>query len=166
MDPMKNALGRSVLKAILAGATIAASLDLVDPIVFYGLRGVAPIKIPQSIASGILGRAAYSGGLGTALLGLALHLFIALFWAAIFVLAAQGVRALSRHAILSGMAYGVLIYTVMYSLVLPKSNVFPRPHFSHIVFINNVAAMVFLVGIPISLANAYFAHRLSDRKTG
>jgi hypothetical protein len=65
---------------------------------------------------------------------------------------------------LSGMAYGVLIYAVMYSLVLPRSNVFPRPHFAPIVFINNVAAMVFLVGIPISMANAYFAHRLSDRK--
>jgi hypothetical protein len=163
---MKKAVGRSVLQAILVGTTIAACLDLVEPIVFYGLRGVSPIKIPQSIASGILGRAAYSGGLRTAVLGLALHLFIALFWAAVFVLAAQGVRTLSRHAILSGMAYGVLIYTVMYSLVLPKSNVFPRSHFTPIAFLNNVAAMVFLVGIPISLANSYFAHRSSNLKAG
>jgi hypothetical protein len=166
MDLMKRVLGRSALKAILAGATIAAFLDLLDPIVFYGLRGVSPIKIPQSIASGILGRAAYSGGIRTAVLGLALHLFIALFWAAVFVFAAQSVRALSRHALLSGMAHGMLIYAVMYSLVLPRSHVFPRPHFAPIIFLNNVAAMVFLVGVPISLANSYFARRSSDTKAG
>lgn len=164
MKPMKNVLGRSAFKSILAGAVIAASLDLLDPILFYGFRGVAPIKIPQSIASGILGRAAYSGGTRTALIGLALHLLIALFWAALFVIAAQGVGALSRHPILSGMAYGVLVYAVMYSFVLPRSNVFPRPHFALLVFLNNVAAMVFLVGVPISLVNSSFAHRSSGRK--
>jgi hypothetical protein len=112
---------RSVLKAVLVGAMIAAFLDLVDAIVFYGLRGAAPIKIPQSIASGILGRAAYSGGFRTALLGLALHLCIALAWTAIFVFIAHGVRAISHHAILSGIICGSLIYIIMYSLVLPHS---------------------------------------------
>jgi len=144
---------RPVLKAILAGGIVAAILDILDPIIFFGLRGVPPIKIPQSIASGVLGRAAYSGGLRTALLGLALHLFIALVWATFFVLASRLLPFLRRYAVLSGLIYGAFIYVVMYSLVLPLTNVFPKNHPTVPVLLNSIAAMVFLVGLPISLVN-------------
>jgi hypothetical protein len=154
---MPNSQSRSVVKAILAGAIIAAILDILDPIIFYGLRGVAPIKIPQSIASGVLGRAAYSGGLRTALLGLALHLFIALIWTTLFVLASRVLPFLMRYPVVSGLLYGAFIYVVMYYLVLPRSNVFPRNHPTLAVLLNNIAAMVFLVGLSISLANRRFA---------
>src|SRR5271170_1708871 len=140
---------RPVLKAILAGGIVAAILDILDPIIFFGLRGVPPIKIPQSIASGVLGRAAYSGGLRTALLGLALHLFIALVWATFFVLASRFLPFLRSYAVLSGLIYGAFIYVVMYSLVLPRTNVFPKNHPTVPVLLNSIAAMVFLVGLPI-----------------
>jgi hypothetical protein len=148
---------RSVPKAILIGAIVAALLDLLDPVIFYGLRGVAPIKIPQSIASGILGRAAYSDGVPSVLLGLAAHLFIALVWATIFVLAARAVPFLEHRAIASGLVYGAFIYAVMYYLVLPYTNIYPRIDPSPGVRLNSIAAMVFLVGLPISLANRRFA---------
>jgi hypothetical protein len=147
---------RPVLKAILVGAVVAAILDLLDPIIFFGLRGVAPIKIPQSIASGVLGRGAYSGGLRTALLGLALHLFIALVWTTFFVLASRLLPFLTRYAVLSGLIYGAFIYVVMYYLVLPRTNVFPKNHPTLPVLLNSIAAMVFLVGVPISLVNRRF----------
>jgi len=153
---MPDPHSRPVLKAILVGAVVAAILDIVDPILFFGLRGVAPIKIPQSIASGVLGRGAYSGGLRTALLGLALHLFIALVWATLFVLASRLLPLLRRYAVLSGLTYGAFIYVVMYFLVLPRTNVFPKYHPTGPVLLNSIAAMVFLVGLPISLANRHF----------
>jgi hypothetical protein len=150
---------RSVPKAILIGAIGAALLDMLDPIVFYGLRGVSPMKIPQSIASGILGRAAYSDGIPSVLLGLAAHLFIALAWATIFVLAARSLPFLERHAVVSGLLYGAFIYAFMYHLVLPHTNLYPRsnPNPAPVVLVNSIAAMVFLVGLPISLANRRFA---------
>jgi hypothetical protein len=150
---------RSVPKAILVGAMVAALLDMVDPIIFYGLRGVAPMKIPQSIASGILGRAAYSDGISSVLLGLAAHLFIALVWATLFVIAARSLPFLADHAIAAGLLYGAFIYAVMYYLVLPHTNLYPRnnPNPAPMVLVNSVAAMVFLVGLPISLANRRFA---------
>ena len=138
------------------GGIVAAILDLLDPIIFFGLRGVAPIKIPQSIASGVLGRGAYSGGVRTALLGLALHLFIALVWATVFVLVSRFLPFLTQHAVLSGLIYGAFIYVVMYYLVLPHTNVFPKNHASGPVLLNSIAAMVFLVGLPISLVNRRF----------
>jgi uncharacterized membrane protein YagU involved in acid resistance len=154
---MQKSPSPSLLKAILIGGCIAALLDILDPIIFYHLRnGIAPIRIPQSIASGLLGRPAFSGGMQTALLGLALHLFIALTWATGFVLAARVLPFLSQHPIRSGLLYGSLIYIVMNYLVLPHSRVTPsRPSTS--ILINGIFAILVLVGLPISLCNSRFA---------
>ena len=43
------------LAAITSGGLIAGSFDLTFALVFNGLRGVRLIRIPQSIASGLLG---------------------------------------------------------------------------------------------------------------
>jgi ABC-type enterochelin transport system permease subunit len=156
-SPMPNDLSRSVPKAILIGAIVAAVLDILDPILFYGLRGVAPMKIPQSIASGILGRASYSDGVPSVLLGLAAHLFIAMVWATLFVLAARAIPALARYAVPAGLLYGAFIYAVMYYLVLPHTALYPKSNPSGMDLANSIGAMVVLVGLPISLANRRFA---------
>ena len=154
---MQRSPSPSLLKAILLGGCTAAVLDILDPIIFYHFRNhIAPIRIPQSIASGLLGRPAFSGGINTALLGLALHLFIALVWATGFVLAARAIPFLSQHPIRSGLLYGALIYIVMNYLVLPHSHAAPsRP--TTPVLINGILAILLLVGLPISLCNRFFA---------
>ena len=154
---MQKSPSPSLLKAILLGGSLAALLDILDPIIFFYLRNhIAPIRIPQSIASGLLGRPAFSGGINTALLGLALHLFIAIVWATGFVLAARALPFLSQHTIRSGLLYGALIYIVMNYLVLPHSRVTPsRP--TTPVLINGIFAILVLVGLPISLCNRRFA---------
>jgi uncharacterized membrane protein len=156
---MEKSTPSSLLKAILVGGGVAAVLDLLDPIVFFHFRnGVAPIRIPQSIASGLLGRAAFSGGYRTALIGVALHLFIAMVWATLFVLVARSLPFLREHAVRSGLLYGAFIYIVMNYVVLPHSRVTPsRPTIA--VVINGILAILLLVGLPISLANRRFAGR-------
>ncbi len=74
---------RRFLLRLVQGGVLAGALDITYAIVFNYVRsGVPPVRILQSVASGLLGRAAYSGGAGTAGLGLALHFFIALTAAA------------------------------------------------------------------------------------
>jgi hypothetical protein len=154
---MQKSSAASIPKAIFAGGIVAALLDILDPILFFYFRnGTAPIRIPQSIASGILGRAAFSGGARTALLGLTLHFGIALTWATLFVLAARTLPFLSRHPIRSGLLYGAIIFIVMNYLVLPHSHVTPS-HPSRAVLVNGMFAILVLVGLPISLANYRFA---------
>jgi hypothetical protein len=61
-------------RAILLGGLIVGTLDITDAIVFFGLtRNVRPYRIFQSVASGLLGRASYSGGMKTVVLGAFLH---------------------------------------------------------------------------------------------
>src|ERR1700685_1554108 len=105
-------------KALGLCVLIAGTLDICDALIFYGLRGVSPERLLQNIASGLLGAAAFHGGVATALMGLAIHYAITLCWAMLF-LAATRFAIVTRHAIVSGLVYGAIIYFVMNFVVLP-----------------------------------------------
>ena len=45
------------------GGLLAGGLDITAAFVIYGVRGATPVRILQSIASGLLGVAAFQGGL-------------------------------------------------------------------------------------------------------
>ena len=81
-SPKGNTRARLV-NAVLWGGLIAGTLDIADALIFHGVRGVAPWRILQAIASGLLGREAFTGGAWTATLGLGLHFFIATTVAAV-----------------------------------------------------------------------------------
>ena len=147
----------SALSAILIGGAIAGALDITYAIGFSALRGVPPIRILQSVASGLLGAPAFHGRWLTAALGLLLHFCIALLWAAIFYLASRTIPFLTRHPVISGLFYGFLIYAVMNLVVLPLS-AFPRKvSFPLLVLVSGVLAHMFCIGLPISLAARRFA---------
>ena len=141
----------STPRALLYGTLAVGILDLLDAVVFFGLRGVQPIRIFQSIASGLLGRAAFSGGTASAALGIALHFFIAFLIVAVFFLASRRLPALVRAPILSGLIYGIGAYIVMQYLVIPLSAA-GTGRFSWPVFVNGVLIHMFGVGLPASLA--------------
>jgi hypothetical protein len=150
---MKTATdSRPNLLKVIAGATLlVGTLDIADALIFYALRGVPPIRILQGIASGLLGRAAFKGGLHSALLGLALHFFIAGTVTIVYILASCRLP-LSRHPFLYGTLYGIVVYCVMNYIVLPLSNVGPGSLFPPLIpFINGVAALIICIGIPLAL---------------
>ena len=84
----------SALSAILIGGAIAGACDITYAITFWAFRGVSATRVLQSVASGLLGKAAFKGGLATAPLGLVLHFFIAFSAATIFYFAARPCRYL------------------------------------------------------------------------
>jgi len=142
----------SALSAILIGGAIAGTLDITYAIGFSALRGVPPIRVLQSVASGLIGAPAFSGGLPTAALGLVLHFGIALSAAAIFYRASKAIPFLTRHPVVAGLFYGFLIYAVMNLVVLPLS-AFPRKvSFPLMVLITGLLVHMFCIGLPISLA--------------
>ena len=140
----------SVWKAILLGGFIAGTID----IGFAALiNQVSPVLILHYIAAGLLGpRAALAGGASVAVLGLVLQWAMSLVIAAIFVLAAQRMPALTRAWLLWGLVYGVGIFFVMNYIVVPLSAAMKKPHLPHFSvahFIGNLVAML-LFGVIVS----------------
>jgi hypothetical protein len=139
--------------AILVGGLIAGTLDLTYAIVFSWVHGHAPITIMQSVASGLLGNAAFDGGAATAALGVLSHYFIMFCAAAIFYFASGRFAFLTRRPVISGMVFGLCMYLVMTFVVLPLS-AFPFPQrFPIDLVVANLLVHMFLVGVPISLAS-------------
>src|SRR4030088_1219110 len=123
---METSTDHPPLWKVIAGATLlVGTLDLSDAFIFYGLRGVSPIRILQGIASGIYGRAAFAMGRGATLLGLICHFFIALCATTVFLLAARRLP-LAHHPWLYGTLFGIALYCVMNYIVLPLTKVAPR----------------------------------------
>ena len=149
----------SMSRALLYGTVVVGILDLADAFVFFGLRGARPIRILQSIASGLLGRAAFSGGPGTAVLVAALHFFIAFMVVATFFVVSRYVAILRRHPVWSGLMYGIVVYLVMNFVVLPFSAA-ARGSFVWPVVANGLIIHMLGVGLPSSLfARAAHANR-------
>jgi uncharacterized membrane protein YagU involved in acid resistance len=138
-----------VIAGLLAGA-----LDIVAAIAFWGLRGVSATRILQSVASGLLGRDAFSGGASTAVLGLSLHFSIATTAAAVYYLFSRRLAVLVRRWVLSGVSYGVAVYAFMHFIVLPLSAVTKRP-FDLGVAMSMVLIHIVCVGLPISSTVRY-----------
>lgn len=137
-------------RAIALGGLTVGVLDILDAFVFYGLRGVSPVVILQSVASGALGNDSYRGGAGTAALGLLFHFLIALAIVAVYVLASRRSPALARRPFVWGPVYGVAVWLVMNFVVLPLSAA-GGPQFSPAVVANGLAIHVFGVGLPSAL---------------
>lgn len=149
---MSAAVRRSLTPAqgLVLGTLTVGVLDILDAFVFFGFRGVTPLQVLQSIASGLLGRAAFRGGMPTALLGLLLHFFIAFVIVAFYYLASRRFPVLRRRPWISGPLYGFLVYIVMTQLVLPLSAAVtgPRPA---AVIINGLLIHALGVGLPSAL---------------
>jgi hypothetical protein len=147
---MRHGSKRGV-QAVLLGGLVAGLLDIAAAFAVYGMRGARPVRILQSIASGVLGPAAFQGGARTAALGLLLHFVIAGGAAAVYYVASRRVGVLLRRPVVSGLLYGVVVYMVMNHVVVPLSAVAKRPFAPGLAAVILVVHMV-CVGLPIALA--------------
>jgi len=140
-------------QTIVIGGGIAGILDGLDAVIYYHLSfGTHPVWLFQNIASGLLGKRSFSGGLGTMVLGVALHFTVAFGAASFYFFMSRGFPVLYRYPWIFGPAFGVGLYLFMQHVVIPLSLVHKRvipaawPEtldqlFSHMV----------LVGLPIAL---------------
>jgi hypothetical protein len=145
------------IRAILAGGLACGILDITAAFVTWGVRGVGPIRILHSVASGLLGRdAAVAGGLATAALGLFLHFVIAFGAATTYYLASRKLDFLRRSPFVNGPLYGIAVWLFMNFVVLPLSAV-GMPKFEPLGVVVGLIVHMLCVGTPIALAVNRFA---------
>lgn len=150
--------GPHPLGFVFAGGLVAGTLDIAYACLFWGLKSSVPVqRILQSVAAGLLGKASFEGGGGTAALGLALHYFIALSMSVVYYLVARHWPLLWQRPLLCGAAYGLLLYAVMNYIVVPLSAAGPGSK-DPLWITLSIAVHALLIGIPI----AYFTMRAHE----
>jgi Na+/alanine symporter len=141
----------NALLAIAVGGLIAGALDLTQACILFGW------DIPLAIAGGLLGRQAFHGGVGTYILGVFLHFFIACSAAAVYFAASRRLSFLTEHPLVCGLFFGAAVEEVMNLVVLPLSALHARgPYKLHDLILGLLVHMV-VVGLPISYSVRRFA---------
>jgi Na+/alanine symporter len=141
----------NALLAIAMGGLIAGVLDLTQACILFGW------DIPLAIAGGLLGRQAFHGGVGTYILGVFLHFFIACSAAAVYYAASRRLSFLTEHPLVCGLFFGAAVEEVMNLVVLPLSALHARgPYKLHDLILGLLVHMV-VVGLPISYSVRRFA---------
>ena len=145
-------MNAAYISAVLLGGSIAAALDIIFAISFAAYNGVAPVRLLQTVASGLLGAAAFTGGVPVAAMGLVLHFVMSLLWAGAFLLLATTVPALTLNPLVSGIVFGAFVFLAMRLVVLPLS-AFPYPvTFKPLATVLDLLSHTLLFGVPIAWA--------------
>lgn len=144
----KAPTGRLLTMLVTTAVLVAVADGLAAVIITYFIHGRPPIVVFQYIASGLLGRSAFSGGWGTALAGALLHVFIASVWTVIIYMIDH---QLARHNIgKTGrvVLYGLVIWTGMNLVVVPLSNVpSGQPGLQQVVI--GITAVILAAALPM-----------------
>src|SRR2546422_10152992 len=90
------------LSVILWAGLVSGTLDITAALIVYARFGAFSVRLLQGIASGLLGKDAFQGGLATDFLGLLCHCFIATSATGLYYVASRRMAILVQHAVLSG----------------------------------------------------------------
>lgn len=118
-------------QAVYGGLLIASGDALFAIAVWFEWTRKGLTQVFQSIAVGVLGKASYEGGTATALLGVGLHVAMAIAFVAICIALSFRVRLLIEKPVIAGLLYGMGLYLAMNFVVMPLSHVDASPSFEH-----------------------------------
>ena len=141
---MRRGLGAIVITAIMVGC-----MDIIAACIMAVARGSTAMRLLQFVASGLLGRRAFEGGIATAALGLAAHFVVTFGVVAVFYFVGRKVALLRQRPVASGIAYGLIVWLVMNLVVLPLSAA--RPRHALVPDLIQVAIHMFIIGVPTAL---------------
>jgi len=143
-----SAISVIVLTCLFAGMLHAAALVLV-----YDVR---PSRLFQFIASGLFGKEALMGGLFMALSGLMLHFIISFAWTAFYFIAYPTFKMFAGHKIFAGSIYGVIVWTIMNTVVIPFSSIAEGP-LTITQDVIGILITIVSIGLPVAtLARRYY----------
>lgn len=135
---------------LLAGLCGAVAIDLYLVVTqAWIFRNATPVLVSQWDASNALGRAAFSGGWQSALLGLVMHCTVSIVWAAIFTALFGSTAFLRRQPLLLGILFGTAVMLVMRYLVVPLGHAI-EPRSDALRLLNLWIAHTLGFGIPVA----------------
>lgn len=153
--------------AVILGGAAAGLLDQLSAFATFIPHGASVVGILRYLASAVIGPRALTGGIPTAMLGLAVHFSLTTAMAGVFVFAAQRFAPLRRWPWVSGPCYGIVLCFVMNYVAVPLSAVANWRPPAGWDLVGALLAHAFYVGLPIAaIASALLADRLKQCPAG
>ena len=117
--PQSGTLSSNTLMTIAVAGIAGAVVDAIYFSTIALLKGNSPVKVLQSIAGFWFGSRTFDLGDLSAIVGAATHIGLATLMAAGFVILALRTDTIRKKPIATGLAYGLLLYAIMYQMVMP-----------------------------------------------
>ena len=143
----RTSIAQILLRAIAAGIVGAVTID-----VYLWLTTLLPVHgsmtaMWQWVASTAFGKSALGDPTFVAV-GAALHLMVSIGWAAGYAYIAAHNSNANRRWIVSGIVYGLIVYTIMQTILLADNNFTypPNPN----AFVNALIAHAIFFGLPVA----------------
>lgn len=140
------------IETFFSSWALVGTLDITAASINYLIStGKNPINILVYISSGILGTRAFEiGSPSMAILGIVLHYFIAGMWTLTFLILYPRLEIMRRNFLLTGVVYGIVIWTIMSQIVVRLSHT-PKGPFNLTAAIIGAAILCIAIGIPLAL---------------
>jgi len=152
---------RNLWLTILMAGLLVATLDITAAIIkFYIDTGKNPVIVLKYIASAVFGKKAYAGDAMMPVWGLIFHYMIAYIWTIFFFLVYPKLKLLTWNWVLTGIAFGILIWIIMNQAVVPLSNA-STGAFNLKQAIIAALILIVAIGLPLSfIANRFYSGKL------
>lgn len=139
-------------KTIAKAALLVGTLDICAACLQVYLRnGKAPFKpVLTFVASGLLGKQAFSGGEEMMLAGLLIHYCVATAFTLFFFFTVARTPFARNQKLLTGILYGAFVWAVMNLLVLPLTAA-PRLTLNLSNAAQAMGILILCVGLPLAL---------------
>jgi hypothetical protein len=153
-----NGKNKNLAVVIIWSGLLVGTLDIVAACLNTWIPyHIGPAIVLKFIASGLLGKAAFTGGNDMAAYGMIIHFLITYAFTWFFFAIYPRLKLASFNWVLTGIIYGVLIWVVMNLVVVPITLI-PKGHFKLTQIAIGAGILVLLIGLPLSyIAKQYYA---------
>jgi len=151
------------LAAIIKTGLLVGTLDGIAAILWsYCYTHVISLKLFVYIASGIFGKAAFSGGQVMLFWGILAHYFIAFCFTTAWFLLYPFFNSILRNKYVIAIVYGIITWALMDRIVVPLSNT-PKQAFNTTSALIGCIILMFTAGLPIVLMAHSYYYKLKGR---
>jgi len=154
---------RSAFLIIVFTGFLTGTLDGLAAIIWA--HKVPPAVIFDYIASGVFGKAAYTGGVPMLLWGILFHYTIAFAFTAFFYLVYPQVYKISQNKYVTGLIYGMITWIIMNLFVVPLSKIGFKPFLQVWPVIIGLGILILCIGMPVAVI-ADWQMKKKNRKSG
>jgi hypothetical protein len=147
----------TLLLNIIWVGLLTGTLDALAALILNHKIGAAVIF--RFIASGVFGKAAFTGGSEMVISGVVFHFLIAYLFTTAYYLIYPFFKSSLKNKYVIALVYGAFAWLIMNLLVVPLSKIGMHP-IKAMNILTGVAALIICIGLPIALsADRYYSKK-------